>query len=87
MSPKRNLFYDVIQTMPFSQAVNYALKPNHGIYSHNDSMLYFVSRKTQFSFDEKIWEEHIVNGVTYLYTKLTKCYIIDYVKSVLQEGG
>lgn len=71
VSPKRNLFYDVIQTMPFSQAVNYALKPNHGIYSHNDSMLYFVSRKTQFSFDEKIWEEHIVNGVTYLYTKLT----------------
>lgn len=39
VSPKRSLFYDAIRTMPFSKAVNYALKPKYGTYRQNESVL------------------------------------------------
>lgn len=69
VSPKRSLFYDAIRTMPFSKAVNYALKPKYGTYRQNESVLCYTPKKTIFSFDENIWEEHMINGVIYLFTK------------------
>lgn len=69
VSPKRSLFYDAIRTMPFSKAVNYALKPKYGTYRQNESVLCYNPKKTIFSFDENIWEEHMINGVIYLFTK------------------
>ena len=69
VSPKRSLFYDAIRTMPFSKAVNYALKPKYGTYRQNESVLCYNPKKTKFSFDENIWEEHMINGVIYLFTK------------------
>lgn len=69
VSPKRSLFYDAIRTMPFSKTVNYALKPKYGTYRQNESVLCYNPKKTIFSFDENIWEEHMINGVIYLFTK------------------
>lgn len=90
VSPKRNLFYNVIQTMPFSKAVNYALKPNHGIYNSNGMMLSFKPRNVGFQFDEKIWEQHTINGSTYLFTKLVNppCqkYAIIPINKLLIKG-
>ena len=65
-SPKRNLFYDVIKKKNFSEAVNYALKPNHGrynnLYVNSDTPLRLDSELTHFKFDKTVWEEHFVNG-------------------------
>ncbi len=69
VSPRRRLFYDAIRTMPFSKVVNYALKPQYGTYRQNESVLCYNPKKTIFSFDENIWEEHIINGAIYLFTK------------------
>ena len=87
VSPKRDLFYDAIQTMPFTKAVNYALKPNHGNY--DNTPLFFNSRNTVFSYDNKIWEEHVINGTIYLFTKLinppTRRYAIMQMKGALSK--
>ena len=66
---RERLFYDAIRTMPFSKAVHYALKPKYGTYRQNESVLCYNPKKTIFSFDENIWEEHMINGVIYLFTK------------------
>lgn len=65
-SPKRDIFYNAIQKMRFSKAVDYALKPNHGIYNklYNKSNMPLMldSSLTRFSFDPNVWEEHMING-------------------------
>ena len=48
VSPKRSLFYDAIRTMPFSKAVNYALKPKYGTYRQNESVLCYNPKKRYF---------------------------------------
>lgn len=72
-SPHRNSFYDVIRTMPFSKAVDYALKPNKGIYNDvykiSNSPLQFDSSLQRFKFDTRVWEEHTINGLTTLIVK------------------
>ncbi|MDE7215974.1 MAG: Coenzyme F420 hydrogenase/dehydrogenase, beta subunit C-terminal domain, partial [Clostridia bacterium] len=67
-SPKRDDFYRAIETMPFSKAVNYALKPNHGIYSKQGA-LNFSSKSTHFHFDSNVWEENFIGGNVVLTTK------------------
>lgn len=67
-SPKRDAFYQAVRTMSFKDAVNYALKPNKGIYSEN-GLLNYHAKAAHFSFDPSVWEEHYVNGVTVLVTK------------------
>lgn len=65
-SPKRDIFYTAVQKMPFSKAVNYALKPNHGIYKeiYKESNIALVldSDMARFTFDPNVWEEHIIDG-------------------------
>ncbi len=69
VSPKRNEFYKAVKTMPFSQAINYALKPNHGTYDADSRYpLHFKSKKF-FNFDANVWEEHIVKDCVVLTVK------------------
>jgi murB family protein len=85
VSPRRRLFYDAIRTMPFSEAVNYALKPNYGKYKQDESLFYYHPEKTIFSFNENIWEEHIINGAIYLYTKLENSPSQKYARLALNK--
>ena len=70
----RNLFYKAIKKKGFNDAVNYALKPNHGmyrdIYSENDSVLQYDSRQLHFKYESNIWEEHFINGYHTLMVKV-----------------
>ncbi|MBQ7497403.1 MAG: polysaccharide pyruvyl transferase family protein, partial [Selenomonas sp.] len=68
----RNLFYEGIKKMNFSKAVDYALKPNHGIYplANVHGPLVYNSKMTHFSFDCNFWEEHCINGIITLVTKI-----------------
>lgn len=71
-SPKRDIFYAAVTRMPFKEAVNYALKPNHGRYNRETLELAFLSYDTQalhFKFDTDIWEEHFIMGKTVLTVK------------------
>lgn len=72
-SPKRNVFYDVVTRMPFMEAVDYALKPNHGkynqVYKTSNTPLLFDSSMNRFKFDPEIWEEHTINGLVTLMVK------------------
>ena len=65
-SPERDSFYSAVQKMSFSRAVNYALKPNHGIYNvdyeKTNTPLAFNSNGLHFSFDPMVWEEHVIEG-------------------------
>ncbi len=69
-SPKRDLFFKAILTLPFSKAADYALKPNHGIYEDFEKNATFVCKpkNTYFDFDQTIWEETIVNNKILLHT-------------------
>lgn len=70
--PKRNLFYDSIKKMSFHKAVDFALKPNHGIYpqiSANTALAY-NSSLSHFTFDKDFWEEHWIKGSITLFTKM-----------------
>ncbi len=72
-SPKRDEFYRAIKTMPFSQAVNYALKPNHGVYGdryqQTNALLQYDTSMMHFRFDPAFWEEHTINGAATLFVK------------------
>lgn len=76
-SPKRDLFYETIKTMPFSQAVTYALKPNHGIYPKEGIFEYRASA-AHFTYDPSIWQEDYINGKTVLTTKFKRPGIGNY---------
>lgn len=67
VSPKRDDFYSAIRTMPFGEAVNYALKPNHGIISSQP--LNYFSKLSGFSYDKTIWDEQRLNGLALFTTK------------------
>lgn len=70
-SPKRDAFYEAIKAMSFPKAINYALKPNKGIY-HEKGLLNYDAKAVHFSFDTSVWEEHYINGATVLITKQTR---------------
>lgn len=71
-SPARDEFYKAIKKMPFSQAVNFVLKPNHGIspqfYRDSRTLLQYDSRMLRFHFNTNVWEEHFIHGTTMLFT-------------------
>lgn len=81
-SPKRDEFYKAIKEMPFSKAVDYALKPNHGIYrdiySSSNALLQYSASFSKFQFDSSIWEEHCIDGITVLLVKPGKWQIGRY---------
>lgn len=72
-APARDLFYNAIQTMSFSEAVNFALKPNHGqyndVYRETNSVLHYDTNALHFHFENDVWEEHFMEGVTVLRVK------------------
>ena len=65
-SDKRDIFYEAIQRMPFSKAVDFALKPNHGIYEpiykKSNALLQYSSLRLHFKYNPIIWEEHFIDG-------------------------
>ena len=71
-SPSRDEFYKAIKTMPFSRAVNFALKPNQGttksFYRDSSTLLQYDSRMLRFHFNTNVWEEHFIHGTTMLFT-------------------
>ena len=71
INPHRDDFYDAIQKMPFREALNYALKPNHGHYlkQERNMALGFEARNTSFSFDPNIWEQQRIKGMYVLFVK------------------
>ena len=62
----RDLFFKAITKMSFSEAVNYALKPNHGqyrnIYKNNKSALQFDCNMLHFHFEPEYWQELNIEG-------------------------
>ncbi len=75
-SPQRDEFYDAILTMPFGEAVNYALKPNHGkfrkAYRNSNTPLRFDRTMLRFKAENSIWEEHMIEGCPTLIVKSNK---------------
>ena len=65
-SPKRDIFYKEILKRSFGDAVNYVLKPNHGIYRdvyrNSNSALQFDVNMLHFHFERNIWEEVSIEG-------------------------
>ena len=86
--PNRDAFYNAIGKMPFGEAVNYALKPNHGIYRKEDkfSPLSYNSSALHFHFDTAIWEEHYIRGTTCLIVKMDKAPIGKYAALPLNQA-
>ncbi len=74
VSPRRDEFYDAVQLLPFGKAVNYALKPNRGMYPYARAgyLLQCTNGRTHFNADQNVWEEHFINGHTVLTTRPTK---------------
>lgn len=70
-SPHRDEFYNAIKTMTFSNAVNYALKPDHGVYPEQGFFSYSAPR-VHFNFDPAVWNENYINGVTILSTRMLR---------------
>ena len=86
-SSKRDAFYNVVGKMPFGQAVNYALKPNHGIYAkeQNSFPLCYNSKIHRFHFDEEIWEEHYIRGSVCLFVKANNVPVGKYATLPLNQ--
>jgi len=86
-SKYRDKFYDAIQKMSFSRAVEYALKPNKGIY-HSlyetiNTPLIFNSELARFSFDSDVWENHTIDNKTTLLVKPNQWKIGKYANLAL----
>lgn len=83
-APQRNEFYNAIQVMEFSQAVNYALKPNKGMYDKefldSNMPLQYGTDFLHFSYDKNVWEEHFINGETVLIVKSGQSKVGRYAK-------
>lgn len=89
-SPKRNQFFEAIKTMPFSKAVDYALKPDHGEvesrYRATNTPLQFDMERQRFRFDSDAWEECTVRGATVLFTKQQQTKPGNYATMPLCRG-
>ena len=75
VSPQRDLFYDAILNKSFREAMNYALKPNHGQYRNlymrakRCFPLQYDSNMLHFKYEDSVWEEHFIDGKPTLYMK------------------
>lgn len=69
-SPKRNDFYKAIRTMNFTEAINYAVKPNHGV-KEKTGLFDYRPKAVHFSFDPSVWCENYINGAIVLSTKIS----------------
>lgn len=67
-SPNRNDFYKAIETMPFKEAIEYAMKPNHGVKPPR-GMFNFSAKETHFNFNPSLWNESYINGAVVLSTR------------------
>lgn len=76
-SPNRNDFYKAIKTMPFAEAINYAVKPNHGI-KENPKLFNFSSKSSHFRFNPSVWNENYINGTVVLSTWETRPKVGSY---------
>lgn len=87
-SPNRDMFYDAIKTKSFSEAVTYALKPNHGVYE--TGLFNYRSSSVHFRFDSSVWEENYIHGVTVLTTRIAHpkpgCYCTLPINGSLKTG-
>ena len=64
-SEKRDAFYEYMETMSFSEALNKVTDEQQN-YTDKLNPLQFSSRTTHFVFDHNVWEEHTVRGYTVL---------------------
>lgn len=71
-SPHRDKFYQAILDMPFSKAVDYAVKPNvlrnMPSIEENPSMI-FNTALCHFKFDPNVWIETVKGSTVFLYVK------------------
>lgn len=67
-SPKRNDFYKAIKAMSFTEAIVYALKPNHGVDTER-GLFDFCAKENHFTFNPSIWNEDYINGTIVLTTR------------------
>ena len=71
-SPYRDRFYEAIQKVSFSQAVEYAFS-TQGVSNYPNAIkcapLQYNTAQMRFIADSNMWEEHFINGVTVLTTK------------------
>lgn len=71
-SPYRDRFYEAIQKISFSKAVEYAFS-SQGVSNYPNatkcSPLQYNTAQMRFVADSGMWEEHFINGVTVLTTK------------------
>lgn len=62
----RDTFFSAILQMPFREAVNYSLKPNHGqfraAYAGTGTPLRLDATMLHFRFEPDVWEEHLIDG-------------------------
>lgn len=74
VSKGRDKFFDAILERPFSEAMNYALKPEEALACFNDSNkpLQYRASFTRFQFEHDYWEEHFTNNQIKLIVKKGK---------------
>ncbi|MBQ9069225.1 MAG: Coenzyme F420 hydrogenase/dehydrogenase, beta subunit C-terminal domain, partial [Eggerthellaceae bacterium] len=89
-SPTRDLFIDAIQRMPFREAVDFALKPNHGHYraqyERSNAFLQYDANMLHFRFEPDIWEEIVREGRTHLIVKEGKWSLGHYARLPLAKA-
>lgn len=89
ISPQRDAFYDAILKMPFRKAVNCALKPNHGeyrdIYDMSPVCLQYETKSLRFHMETDIWEEHYIDGKTFLFVKIPRAGTGHYATMALYK--
>lgn len=70
-APQRDAFYGAVISRPFKEAVNFALKPNHGefrsAYTGTNSPLQFDYKMLHFRFEKEYWNETAENGMVTLH--------------------
>ena len=84
---KRDEFYKAILKMPFSKAVDYALKPNHGIYPLADRkvLVNCTGGGIEFDFDDSVWEKHVIKGKSVFLTRQINPSTGKYAKIPLMD--
>lgn len=76
-SPMRDDFYKAIRTKSFSEAIVFALKPNHGVKPER-GLFDFHAKENHFDFNPSIWSEDYINGTVVLTTKESNSKVGNY---------
>lgn len=74
VSTSRDSFYQAIKTMPFSKAVDFALKPDKevkqfSVAPEKVNPIQFAANTVHFQYPPEYWEEHYVDGKPLLHVK------------------